>query len=244
MPIHLRGKIGEVAPYVLLPGDPNRAKFVAETFLQNPKLYTEHRGMLGYTGTYKNIPVSVQTTMMGCPSAAITVEELHMLGAKLVIRIGTCGGTSPNLSPADLVIAQAALARDGTTRQYLGEGNHTPIADYRVVRALEQAAGNVPHHVGLVASDDSFYGVTAEEARGLYATRGVLGLEMEASAVFTVARLRGLEAGAIMAVSNYIGDESLVSDDVLKMGVRRMIETALEAIVRLEAEKPLAANQV
>ncbi|MFN3267117.1 MAG: purine-nucleoside phosphorylase [Deinococcales bacterium] len=239
MPIHLRGNIGDVAPYVLLPGDPNRAKYVAENFLEQPKLYTEHRGMLGYTGTYKGIPVSVQTTMMGCPSAAITVEELHMLGAKMVIRIGTCGGTSPDLKPADLVIAQAVLARDGTTRQYLGEGNHTPIADYRVVRALEQAAASVPHYVGLVASDDSFYGVSAEEARGLYTTRGVLGLEMEASAVFTVARLRGLEAGAIMAVSNYIGDESLVADEILKTGVRRMIQTALEAIIVLDKEKPL-----
>ncbi len=239
MPIHIRGNSGDVAKYVLLPGDPNRAKFVAEHFLTNAVMYTEHRGMLGFTGSYKGIRVSVQTTMMGCPSAAIAVEELAMLGAKLVIRIGTCGGTSPNLQPADLVIAQAALARDGTTRQYLGEGNHAPIADYRVVRALEVAAGNAPHHVGLVASDDGFYAVTPEEARALYDTRGVLGLEMEASAVFTVARLRGLESGAIMAVSNYIGDESLVPDEVLKAGVSKMIQTALDAIVLLEAERTL-----
>ncbi|MEY4531572.1 MAG: hypothetical protein RLZZ156_2293 [Deinococcota bacterium] len=239
MPIHIRGQEGDVAKYVLLPGDPNRAKFVAENFLENAVLYTKHRGMLGYTGMYKGIRVSVQTTMMGCPSAAIAVEELAMLGAKLVIRIGTCGGTSPNLSPADLVIAQAALARDGTTRQYLGEGNHTPIADYRVVRALEVAAGNLPHTVGLIASDDAFYAVTPEQARVLYDTRGVLGLEMESSAVFTVARLRGLESGAVMAVSNYIGDENLVPDDVLKKGVSNMIKTALEAIVLLEAEQAL-----
>ncbi len=241
MPIHLRAEPSDVASYVLLPGDPNRAKFVAETYLEDAKLYTEHRGMLGFTGTYKGIRVSVQTTMMGCPSAAITVEELAMLGAKLVIRIGTCGGTSPNLNPTDLVIAQAALARDGTTQQYLGEGNHCPIADYRVIRALEQAATakKAVHTVGLIASDDAFYGVTAEEARGLYDTRGVLGLEMESSAVFTVARLRGLESGAIVAVSNYIGDENLVADDVLKRGVSTMIETALEAIVLLDAQKKL-----
>ncbi len=239
MPIHIRANPSDIAPYVLLPGDPNRAKFVAEHFLEDAVLYTEHRGMLGYTGHYKGIRVSVQTTMMGCPSAAIAVEELAMLGAKLLIRIGTCGGTSPNLKPADLVIAQAALARDGTTRQYLGEGNHAPIADYRVVRALEVAAGAKRHHVGLIASDDAFYAVTPQEARGLYDTRGVLGLEMESSAVFTVARLRGLESGAIVAVSNYIGDENLVPDEVLKMGVTTMIQTALEAIVLLEAERPL-----
>jgi purine-nucleoside phosphorylase len=241
MPIHVRGQPGDVAPYVLLPGDPNRAKHVAQNFLENAKLYTEHRGMLGYTGTYKGIPVSVQTTMMGCPTAAITVEELAMLKAKLVLRIGTCGGTSPALKPADLVIAQASLARDGTTRQYLGEGNHCPIADYRVIRALEVAAtaAKAPHTVGLIASDDAFYGITPEQARGLYDTRGVLGLEMEASAVFTVAKLRGLECGAITTVSNYIGDETLVPDEVLKGGVDRMIGVALEAIVLLEAEKSL-----
>jgi purine-nucleoside phosphorylase len=237
MPIHLRGQPGDVAPYVLLPGDPNRAKYIAQHFLEDARLYTEHRGMLGFTGHYQGVRVSVQTTMMGCPSAAITVEELAMLGAKVVIRVGTCGGTSPKLQPADLVIAQAALARDGTTRQYLGEGNHTPIASHRIVRAAEDAAIelNLSHTVGLIASDDAFYGVTPQEARGLYDTRGVLGLEMEASAVFTVATLRGLEAGCLVSVSNYIGDETLAPDDVLKRGVDNMIRTALEAILKLEA---------
>jgi purine-nucleoside phosphorylase len=236
MPIHLRGQPGDVAPYVLLPGDPNRAKYIASTFLENSRLYTEHRGMLGFTGTYKGIRVSVQTSMMGCPSAAIACEEL-------IIRVGTCGGVSPNLKPADLVIAQASLARDGTTRQYMGEGNHTPIATFRIVRAAEDAAreANLPHAVGLIASDDSFYSVTAEEARGLFTTRGVLGLEMEASAVFTVAHLRGMEAACLATVSNYIGDESLVSDEVLKRGVDNMVLVALETIVKLEAEKPLSA---
>jgi purine-nucleoside phosphorylase len=241
MPIHLRAQPGDVAPYVLLPGDPNRAKYIAETYLEGARLYTEHRGMLGFTGSYRGVRVSVQTSMMGCPSAAIAVEELAMLGAKVVIRVGTCGGTSPKLNPADLVIAQAALARDGTTRQYLGEGNHAPIASYRIVRAAEDAARklDLPHTVGLVASDDAFYGVTAGEARGLYDTRGVLGLEMEASAVFTVATLRGLEAGCLLTVSNYIGDEALVPDEVLKRGVDRMVQTALETVVTLESDRPL-----
>jgi purine-nucleoside phosphorylase len=240
MPIHIRGQPGDVAPYVLLPGDPNRAKYIAEHFLQDAKLYTQHRGMLGYTGTYGGVRVSVQTSMMGCPSAAITVEELAMLGAKVIIRVGTCGGTSPKLNPADLVITQAALARDGTTRQYLGEGNHTPIGSFRIVRAAEDAAraAQIPHTVGLIASDDAFYGVTPQEARGLYDTRGVLGLEMEASAVFTVATLRGMEAGCLLTVSNYIGDETLVPDEVLKNGVDKMVRVALETILTLERERP------
>jgi purine-nucleoside phosphorylase len=241
MPMHVKGTLGEVAPYVLLPGDPKRAKYIADTFLEGAKQYTDHRGMLGFTGTYKGVRVSVQTTGMGCPSAAIVCEELFMLEAKVLIRVGTCGGTSPNLDPADLVIAQASLARDGTTRQYMGEGNHTPIASWRVARAAQDAARalKVPHAVGLISSDDSFYSVTSEEARGLFTSRGVLGIEMEASAVFTVATLRGMEAGCLTTVSNYIGDEAMVPDEVLKMGVDNMVRTALEAVLILEAERPL-----
>jgi purine-nucleoside phosphorylase len=125
----------------------------------------------------------------------------------------------------------------------MGEGNHTPIATFRIVRAAEDAAreANMPHAVGLIASDDSFYSVTTEEARGLYTSRGVLGLEMEASAVFTVAHLRSMEAACLATVSNYIGDESLVSDEILKQGVDNMVKVALETIVKLEAEKPLGA---
>jgi purine-nucleoside phosphorylase len=244
MPIHVRGQPGDVAPYVLLPGDPNRAKYIAQTFLEHPVLYTEYRGMLGYTGSYKGLRVSVQTTGMGCPSASIVTEELAMLGAKVLVRVGTCGGTSPNLKPADLVIAQASLARDGTTRQYMGEGNHAPIASYRIIRAADDAAraAGVPYHVGLIASDDSFYAVTSEEARGLYTSRGVIGIEMEASAIFTVAHLRGMEAACLATVSNYIGDESLVPDEVLKRGVDNMIGVALETCVALEAEKHLGPN--
>ena len=247
MPIHVRGQPGDVAPYVLLPGDPNRAKYIAERFFEGAKQYTEYRQMFGFTGRYKGVPVSVQTTGMGCPSAAIVVEELAMLNARVLIRVGTCGGTSPDLKPADLVIAQASLARDGTTRQYMvrqgvNDGNHTPIADYRIVRAADDAAMRlgVPHAVGLISSDDSFYAVTPQEARELFSVRGVLGIEMEASAVFTVAHLRGLEAGCLATVSNYIGDETLVPDEVLKRGVDMMIETALEAIVALEQDRPLA----
>jgi purine-nucleoside phosphorylase len=246
MPMHVKGTPAEVAPYVLLPGDPKRARYIAETFLENPILYTDHRGMLGFTGSYRGVRVSVQTTGMGCPSAAIVCEELFMLEARVLIRVGTCGGTSPNLDPADLVIAQASLARDGTTKQYMGEGNHTPIASWRVARAAQDAARalNVPHAVGLISSDDSFYSVTSEEARGLFATRGVLGIEMEASAVFTVATLRGMEAACLTTVSNYIGDETMVPDEVLKMGVDNMVRTALEAILILEAERPLDGASV
>lgn len=241
MPIHLKAQPGEVAPYVLLPGDPGRARYIAETFLENASLYTEHRGLLGFTGAYKGVPVSVQTTGMGCPSAAIVAEELAMLGAKVLLRVGTCGGTGEGVRPADLVIAQAALAADGTTRQYLGDGPHVPLPSFRLVRAAADAArgAGVPHHVGLIASEDSFYAPGPDHAQRMR-ERGVLGIEMEASAVFTVATLRGLEAGCLVTVSNHIGDSELVPDEVLKAGVDAMIGVALQTLVALEGERPLA----
>ena len=242
MPIHLKGQPGDVAPYVLLPGDPGRARHIAENFLDNAVPYTEHRGLLGFTGAYRGVPVSVQTTGMGCPSAAIVAEELAMLGAKVLLRVGTCGGTSPNVNPADLVIAQASVPMDGTTRQYLGDTPFVPTPSFRIVRAAADAAesSGVPHHVGLIASEDGFYASTPEHAERMFRTRGVLGLEMEASAVFTVASLRGMEAGCLTTVSNYIGDPQLVPDEVLRAGVDALVAVALETIVALDAERPLA----
>ena len=124
---------------LLLPGDPGRAARVAEQ-LQSAHCYNEFRGLLGYTGTYKSTPVSVQTSGMGAPSAAIVVEELALLGAKTVVRIGTCGGTRPDILPTDLIVATAACPLDGTSRQYLDGTAYAPAATFRIVRALVEAA--------------------------------------------------------------------------------------------------------
>ncbi len=235
MPIHLKAAQGDVAPFVLLPGDPGRARYIAETFLEEAKIYTEHRALLGFSGTYKGVPVSVQTTGMGCPSAAIVVEELAQLGARVVIRVGTCGSTSPSVKPTELVVAQGALADDGTTRQYLGSSKGVPLPSFRVLGAAVQAAqaAKVAHHVGLIASEDGFYATKPEEASELHRLYGVLAIEMEASAVFTVARLRGLEAGCLVTVSNFIGDAALVPDDQIRQGVDAMIRVALESVLLL-----------
>ena len=118
-PIHVRAHPGDVAERVLLPGDPGRAEWIAKTFLQNPRRYNDHRGLWGYTGLYKGVPVSVQTTGMGTPSAAIVVEELVRLGARVLVRVGTAGAASSDLAPGELIVAQGAVPLDGTTRQYL-----------------------------------------------------------------------------------------------------------------------------
>jgi purine-nucleoside phosphorylase len=235
-PIHIRAQPGDVAPVVLLPGDPGRATRVAER-LEGARCYNEFRGLLGYTGAYQGTPVSVQTTGMGAPSAAIVVEELAMLGARAVIRIGTCGGAGADVRPTDLIIATAACPIEGTTRLYIDGDPYAPAASFRVVRALADAAAHAGarHHVGLVATEDALYAVTAEW-RERWASRGVLAQEMEASAVFTVAALRRIDAGCILVASNAAGQHERLPDEALEVAIDRMIDVALEAAVALSAQ--------
>jgi purine-nucleoside phosphorylase len=234
-PIHVRARPGDVAPVVLLPGDPGRATRVAER-LEGARCYNEFRGLLGYTGTYGGTPVSVQTTGMGAPSAAIVVEELAMLGVRTVIRVGTCGGAGADVRPTDLIVATASCPIEGTTRLYVGGDPYAPAASYRVVRALADAAERLGarHDVGLVATEDALYAVTPEW-RERWAARGVLAQEMEASAVFTVAALRGLEAGCLLVASNAAGQHERLPDEELEGAIDRMIDVALEAAVKLSA---------
>lgn len=240
--IHVRAREGDVAKYVLLPGDPGRARFIAETYLENPVLYTEHRSLLGFTGTYKGVRVSVQTTGMGCPSASIVAEEIIRLGATHLLRVGTCGAATPRLAPADLVIAMASVPNDGTTRQFLGGAPYAPTASYDLVEASVAAARDLalPHHVGLIMTEDAFYASTPEHARK-WAANGVLAFEMEASALFLVAATRGVHAGCLVTVSNDIGDPQLVPDEVLARGVDQMVRAALESFVRLAARETASA---
>ena len=160
-----------------------------------------------------------------------------MLKVRTVIRIGTCGGAQPEIRPTDLIVATGAYPLDGTTRQYLGDDPDTPEATDRVVRALVKAAERLGarHHVGLVATQDALYAVTADWSK-TWADRGVLAQEMEASAVFTVAALRGLEAGCLLTASNSAGEHERLPDDELLPTIDRMIEVALEAAVALQTE--------
>ena len=239
MPIHVHANPGDVAPYVLLPGDPNRATYIAQTFLENPVQYTVFRGLLGYTGTYKGLRVSVQTTGMGCPTTAIVLEELIQLDAKVVVRVGTCGSLKPELEPTDLVIAQGSLPFDGTTRTLLGDGPAVPLPSWRVLRSSVDTAERegVKHHVALLASSDNYY--APQWLREQRISRGAKAVEMEASAIFTIAMLRGIEAGCVCTVSNYVGDKTHQPEDVLRRGVDTMTRVALETFLKLESEHPL-----
>lgn len=223
-----------MAPVVLLPGDPDRATLIAEQLLDEPTLYNAHRHLLGYSGSYQGLPVSVQATGMGCPSLAIVVEESIRLGAKTLVRIGTCGAISPAVAPGDLVVASAAVANEGTTRQYLGDVAYSPTPDFSVTSALAAAARDTGRttHVGLIQTEDAFYATSPAHVPEL-AQRGVLAIEMEASALFTLGALRSVATGCILVTSNNIGDERLLGSDDLKAGVIDMVRAALNAAVAL-----------
>src|SRR3954449_9511864 len=138
--IHVRAEPGDFAESVLLPGDPRRAEYIAENFFEDAKLVTSERGMLGYTGSYEGIPVSVQTTGMGCPSTAIVTDELIQLGAKNLLRVGTCGGYHPEMELGDLVIPTAATPQDGTVSSITRGTPYAPAAHFALVHAAYHAA--------------------------------------------------------------------------------------------------------
>lgn len=231
-PVHIRAEPGDFAESVLLPGDPRRAKYIAENFFDDPKLVTEERGMLGYTGTYKGERVSVQTTGMGCPSAAIVTEELVQLGVKNLLRVGTCGGYGDGMGLGDLVIATAATPQDGTVSNITGGVPYAPAAHFDLVHAAHHAAENAGRRtfMGPIVSSDLFYD-PEEDPRRKWGDLGVLAVEMEAAAIFTIAAMHGVKAGCLLTVSDTIGEEIVrISDEDLKDAVDNMMTLALDTL--------------
>jgi purine-nucleoside phosphorylase len=241
--IHLRAEAEDYAPLVLLPGDPNRATWIAEKFDGGPgaaRQVTSHRGLLGYTGTYHGVPVSVQTSGMGAPSISIVVEELLRLGVRRLIRVGTCGGIGRGIKTGEIVIALAAAPVDGATGTYLHGDPYAPTADFGLIRSLVEAAerhGQKPH-VGQVATVDVFYNPDADYV-SKWRSRGVLAFEMETSVLYYLAA-RAKAAGAdvaaatILTVSDVLSEEvtseeSYLPLDELNRSIERTIEIALEA---------------
>jgi DeoD family purine-nucleoside phosphorylase len=241
--IHLRAEAGDYAPLVLLPGDPNRATWIAGKFdggLAVARQVNDHRGMLGYTGTYKGVPVSVQTSGMGAPSISIVVEELLRLGAERLIRVGTCGGIGRGIKTGEIVIASAATPVDGATRTYLHGDAYAPTADFGLVRALVETSekhGQNPH-VGQVATVDVFYNPDLDYF-SKWRSRGVLAFEMECSVLYYLAARAHAAGGhvaaaAILTVSDVLSEEATSEEsylplDELNRSIERTIEIALDA---------------
>jgi 5'-methylthioadenosine phosphorylase/purine-nucleoside phosphorylase len=232
MPIHLRAQPGDYAEAVLLPGDPLRARYIAETFFEDVRQVNGERGMLGFSGTYEGRPISVQSSGMGCPSAAIVVEELVQLGVKRVVRVGTCGGLQPDMALGDLVVAVAATAADGTVSTYTGGEPYSPTADFEVVHAAVHEAKHRGQavRVGSVVSSDVFYNPDTGIAQR-WSDRGILAVEMEAAVLFTVAAMRRISAGCLLTVSDVVveGEFVRISDEELRAAVDRMTELGIRA---------------
>jgi DeoD family purine-nucleoside phosphorylase len=234
VPIHVRAEPGDYAEACLLPGDPLRAKYIAETYFENPVQRNGERGLLGYTGTFEGRPVSVQATGMGCPTTAIVVEELIQLGVKKLIRVGTCGGLQPDLALGDVVVAMSSIPQDGTALTYVGGEPLCPTSDWGLLHNAVHTAKEIgqPVRVGPIVSSDVFYNPdTAQYQR--WSDRGVLGVEMEASVLFTIGALRKVQAACVLTVSDLLvhGDEFVrISDDDLRAAVDRMTRVALHAV--------------
>jgi DeoD family purine-nucleoside phosphorylase len=230
VPIHIRAEPGDYADACLLPGDPLRAKYIAETYLDGVAQRNEERGLLGYTGTYEGKPVSVQGTGMGCPGATIVFEELIQLGVKKLLRVGTCGGLQAHHQLGDLIVALSAIADDRTADHLVAGEPHCPTASWELIHGAVHAAKEMgqPMHVGPIVSSDVFYNPD-EGQYERWSKRGVLAVEMEAAALFTVGALRGVHAGCLLTVSDIVveGAFTRISDDELRAAVDRMTQVAL-----------------
>jgi 5'-methylthioadenosine phosphorylase/purine-nucleoside phosphorylase len=231
MPIHLRAEPGDYAPHVLCPGDPRRAKYIAETFFDpGARCVNEERGMLGYTGTFEGKPISVQTTGMGCPSSGIVFEELVMLGATRLIRVGTAGGLQHETKMGDTIVAVSASADDQTPLRVAQMEGYAPTATWSLVETAARLAreGTADVHVGPIVTSGVFYDPD-NTAFARWKRLGHLGVEMEAAMMYTIAAVKRVEALAVMTVSDVLGEEGdsvRISDEDLKRGVDDMMRLA------------------
>ena len=230
MPIHIRAEPGDYAEACLLPGDPLRAKYIAETYLDNAVQRNDERGLLGYTGEREGKRVSVQGTGMGCPGATIVFEELVQLGCKKLIRVGTCGGLQSHHALGDVIVALTAVPADQTAMHLVGNEPHCPTATWELVHEAVHVAKEVgqPLHVGPIVSSDLFYNPD-DGQYGRWSSRGVLAVEMEAAALFTVGALRGVQTACLLTVSDIVveGVFTRISDEELRAAVDRMTRIAL-----------------
>jgi purine-nucleoside phosphorylase len=233
MSIHIAAKEGDIAEAVLLPGDPLRAKFVAEKFLKDAVQYSGVRNMLGFTGTYKGKRVSVQGTGMGIPSVSIYVNELFKdYGVKRAIRIGTAGSLHPDVKLRDIVLAMSACTDSGANNIRFGGRNYAPTASFSLLKTAWDTAvskGWQPK-AGPVVSCDMFYAENPEEWK-LWAKFGCLALEMECAELYTLAAKYNREALCILTVSDSMITGESTSAEERQTAFTRMMETALETAV-------------
>ncbi len=231
---HINAQQGDFSDVVLMPGDPLRARFIAETFLSHSKEVTNVRGMLGYTGEFKGRRISIMGHGMGVPSASIYVTELfRFYNVKSIIRVGSCGAISPLVKVRDIVIGMGASTDSKVNRMRFNNHDLAAIADYELLsHAVDAAkAANIPVKVGNIFTADLFY--TPDPTMfDVMEKHGILGVEMEAAGIYGVAAELGKKALAICTVSDHIRTGEALSSELRQTSFNEMIEVALDSVIR------------
>lgn len=234
MSIHIGAKKGDIADKILLPGDPLRAKYIAETYFEDVIQYNQVRGMNGYTGTYKGERISVQGTGMGVPTTSIYVNELiNEYDVKKLIRVGTCGAIQEDVHVRDIILGQGATTDSNVNRMVFGEIDFAPLADFELLKnaydLLSEKKLNV--HVGNIFTSDTFYRDDAKEVNELLARYKVLAIEMETAILYTLAAKYGRQALAILTVSDHILTGEETTSEERQTSFNDMMEIALETAI-------------
>jgi len=230
MSCHINAKKGDIAKTILLPGDPLRAEYVAKNFLNEAKPYNKVRNMLGFTGTYQGQPVSVQGTGMGIPSISIYTHELiNEFGCETLIRIGSCGSFQEDIKVRDVILAQAASTDSSVNKLTFQGMDFAPVSDFELLDKAYHAAQkkNIPVRVGNILASDRFY-QEDPEAFKLWANHGVLAVEMETSALYTIAARHKARALTILTVSDSLITGDSLSAEEREKSFNEMVEVALE----------------
>ena len=234
MSIHIAAKAGQIAERILLPGDPLRAKYIAENLLEGAECFNEVRNMFGYTGMYKGVRVSAMGTGMGMPSLSIYVNELiRDYGVRKLIRVGTCGALRAEVKIRDLILAMSSSTDSAVNRVRFNGMDYAPTASFPLLMNAYNAAreAGLTPFVGTVLSSDSFYTEDPEQWK-LWAKFGVLGVEMETAELYTLAAKYGVEALSILTASDHLVTGEATSSQERQTSFRAMVETALNGIIR------------
>ncbi|EMQ94230.1 MULTISPECIES: purine-nucleoside phosphorylase [Xanthomarina] len=230
MSVHIEAKKGEIAETILLPGDPLRAKWIAETFLDNPVCFNRVRGMLGYTGTYNGKPVSVMGTGMGVPSISIYAHELITeYGVKNLIRVGSSGSYQKHIKIRDIVLAMAASSNSGVNELRFGGADYAPTADFGLFQKAVEIAKkkNIPLKAGNVFTSDEFYADDFESYKK-WSKFGVLCVEMETAGLYTVAAKHNVNALTILTISDSLVTGERTTSKERETTFKEMVDIALE----------------
>ena len=235
MSIHIGAKLGDIAETVLLPGDPKRAKWIAENYLENPFCYTDIRGMLGFTGTYKGKKVSIQGTGMGIPSISIYITELMKdYGVKNLIRVGSAGSYQKDVKVRDVVIAMSTSTDSNINNRRFNGANFSPTANFELFKTALKVAEekNIKIKAGNVLTSDEFYNDNSDYYKK-WADFGVLAVEMETAGLYTLAAKYKTRALSILTISDSLVSPEITSAEEREKTFSEMIELALETAIRI-----------